>query len=160
MKKTQRVESGSLVWLTRALGPFQHSPFQFISMLLDIYSLSKHVPDPTWACAGGWGYKEIMVWACFQGAYHRVNSLSTSPTHSFIHHLLGASSVYIFSCFWTSSNYSRSHFPGVVMFPVFFSYSSIYVPTLCRNTESHRNWNRELGRIYSLPYILWIEIFH
>ena len=95
------------------------------------------------------------------------------PTHSLTHSLIYLSltrsflwathvhSVYISSCLWTLSNYSRSHFPGIVLFPVFFLYFSPCVPSLCPQTKSHRETKTEIQEEYILPpHFLWLKIFH
>lgn len=105
--------------------------------------------------------KKITAWACLQEVHHAVDStypLPHSPTASFIHHLLGASSGPHTYTLFISPPVSGHNaiIPGVFSQGLFGFQSFSHTFLLCTQIVpthkiTERNQNRDSGRIHSSP---------
>lgn len=135
----------------------QHPLFLFLSRLLgaNIYLFIQQTCTKLWTHTESYGYKEnySLGLPSRSSPCSWFNLPTPSLTHSLIYSSLTRSilwathihCVYISSCLWTQSNYSRSLFPEVVWFPVFFSYFSSVYPD-CAHTQNHRKKSKQRSR--------------
>lgn len=129
-------------------------------MLTFIYSFNKHAPNsgPTLRAMAT---KKITAWACLQEVHRVVDStypLPHSPTPSFIHHLLGASSgPHTYTVFISPPvSGHKAIIPGVFSQRLFGFQSFSHTFLLCTQIVpthkiTERNQNRDPGRIHSSP---------
>ena len=132
----------------------------------NIYSFIQQTYTKLWAHTEGLGLQRKLQPG---PPFKKFTMQSIQLTHSLIYSSFTRSilwathvhSVYISSCLWTQSNYSRSLFPGFFLASSLFLILFFCVPRLCPHTKSQKETKTEIPEEYTLlPYFLWLKTFH